>query len=383
MTNAARVTTLFSDMRLYWLLPLVVAAACGEGTDPTGGVRLTGQAVPASTASSPTTSGVQLTLATTLPTGGSASKSASLDTDGRFVIDVPDEIAEASSITATIDASPSARVYRPVILSASFDTLRTRLGRPLLVQRSVNVPATSTFAGNRTVSLFSAFTPPCSDLGNINCDSFYPQRWLTNVALWPEAELPVPLAFDRVTSVGPITDADSVALWNTIAKMHADLGRVVFRPSMLGPGVRPDSAGYVSKTVLVRVDSNLIGVGGVTSWIWDANDNIIGARTRVPRASSFSSPVTLPHELMHALGFTHTCAWPSLMGGHGCVFQQGLQAGDVGAFTLAYAVKRALVSKSPTTNLGDARRGETQVEGFMSSAVLARRPVTPMGAAVK
>lgn len=370
-------------MKLHLLFLAAAVAACGEGTDPTGGVRLTGQAVPASTATSPTTSGVQLTLATSLAGGGSATKSASLETDGRFVIDVPDEIADASSITATIDASPSARVYRPVLLSAPFDTLRARLERPLLVQRSVNVPATSTFAGSRAVSLFSAFTPSCSDLGNINCDSFFPQRWLTNVALWPEADLPVPLAFDRVTSVGPITDADSTTLWTTIAKMHADLGRVVFRPSMLGPGVRPDSAGYVARTVLVRVDSNLIGVGGVTSWIWDANDNIIGARTRVPRASAFSSPVTLPHELMHALGFTHTCAWPSLMGGHGCVFQNGLQAADVAAFTLAYAVKRAVVSKVPTTNLGDARRGETQVEGFMSSAVLARRPVTPMGAAIK
>src|SRR5689334_12304677 len=98
-------------MRLFLLGLVAVAVACDGSTNPSGGVRLAGQAVPASTASSPTTSGVQLTLATTLPSGGSASKSASLETDGRFVIDVPDEIAEASSITATIDASPSARVY--------------------------------------------------------------------------------------------------------------------------------------------------------------------------------------------------------------------------------------------------------------------------------
>jgi hypothetical protein len=83
------------------------------------------------------------------------------------------------------------------------------------------------------------------------------------------------------------------------------------------------------------------------------------------------------------LGFTHTCAWPSLMGGHGCVFQNSLQAADVAAFTLAYAVRRAIVARSPTTTLGDARRGETQLEGFISSALIARRPATPMGAVVK
>src|SRR6188768_165586 len=111
-------------MRLFLLGLVAVTVACDGSTNPSGGVRLTGQAVPASTATSPTTSGVQLTLATSLAGGGSVTKSASLESDGRFVIDVPDEIADASSIAATIDASPTARVYRPVLVSGPFDTLR-------------------------------------------------------------------------------------------------------------------------------------------------------------------------------------------------------------------------------------------------------------------
>jgi hypothetical protein len=57
------------------------------------------------------------------------------------------------------------------------------------------------------------------------------------------------------------------------------------------------------------------------------------------------------------------------MGGYGCSSAAGPTKADVAAFHLGYAVRRTIITNGPTTNFGDALRGEQ----FFESSPLAAR----------
>ena len=101
--------------------------------------------------------------------------------------------------------------------------------------------------------------------------------------LWAASDFPIRLAFDHAATTSPITSADSVALWTVIHQMEADVGRTLFKPVDFSSLTRPDANGYTPKTVLGSVDNTLTGFSGYTNWIWDANQNMIAAKTRDAR----------------------------------------------------------------------------------------------------
>ena len=357
-----------------WTVVLLGSAACGETVAPRPSIApLTGRAIAADGGS---TSGIHVTLVV-LDGGTGVPTTATVSSDGTFVVDVPASGAMGadSLVSVTIDSDPSRRIYRPLLVSGRLDSLRRVLARPLLVPIAVSVPTSALGVDRIPVSLSDAFTLPCTVLANANCDSFYPQRWLSSVALWPTTMLPVGLAFSRVNSAGVISPADSTAFWAGVEQMQRDLGGTYFRPATLAANHVPDDSGYVAGLVTIRVDSTLIGVSGDTEWRWDAASDIVAATVVFPRASAFATRGLIAHELMHALGFSHTCAWSSVMGGYGCAAAPGLTVGDVAAFALAFEVRTATVTDAATTTLGDARRGETQVErALRAPTVRSSRP---------
>jgi hypothetical protein len=206
------------------------------------------------------------------------------------------------------------------------------------------------------VSLQNAFARVCSDDSNANCNSYFPQIWKSSVILWADADLPVPLAFNRAT--GAVSASDSIALWSTIDQMQRELGRQLFVPTDFSLVAAPDANGFSRKAVLVSVDATLSGFSGYTNWIWDGALNMLAAKTRVQRGSFLADRSLMTHELLHALGFHHTCAWITVMGGYGCSSAPGATQADAAAFVLAYQIRRAILATSPTTTLGDALRGE-------------------------
>jgi hypothetical protein len=78
----------------------------------------------------------------------------------------------------------------------------------------------------------------------------------------------------------------------------------------------------------------------------------------------------MSHELLHDLGFHHTCAWSTVMGGYGCSSAAGITMTDAAAFNLAYQARAAIVASHPTTTFGDALRGEQTIEGSPAAALL-------------
>ena len=292
-----------------------------------------------------------------------------IDGVGAFRVDVPLVISPVDSLDLIIDVASGARTYRPIAARVPNIRAVTTALRPLLVPRTSTFSSPTYGASSMVVSLDQAFARVCTDNTNANCNSYFPQVWKTGVPLWSEAELPVPLAFNRIATTSPIGAADSTALWNVIKQMEADFGRPLFKPVNLADLPAPDANGYSSKAVLVSVDATLTGFAGYTNWFWDGSLNMTSAKTRVTQVSLLGNRSLMSHELLHALGFHHTCAWPTVMGGYGCSSAAGPTKADVAAFHLGYAVRRTIITNGPTTNFGDALRGEQ----FFESSPLAAR----------
>ena len=299
---------------------------------------------------------------------------ASADADATGAFDLAAPIGSwGTSLDLIVDAPPGARrLDHPLLAQSSPDAAPGVLLRPLVLPESATF--TSADFGTRTshFSARDAFTVVCTDTANANCNSFYPKSWLSRTPeLWPVTDLPVPVAFNRAASSGTITDADSIAVWQIIGKMQDDLGRALFRPATLSSLVAPNDSGYSFGAVLISIDNTLAPHAGYTNWFYDGQGNIYQARTRVGSESALSLAGLVTHELLHALGFHHTCAWPSVMGGYGCPLLGGATVQDAAAFNLAFALRATIIDHPPTTSLADALRGEQQLE---TSLVASRVP---------
>jgi hypothetical protein len=301
---------------------------------------------------------------------------APIENNGAFELNALFPANLRDSVDLIIDATaPNARRYRPVDARVPPWNIFGPASRPLLVPRDVSFSSPTFGASTATVSLMQAFTRVCQDDANANCSSFFPRFWKTSTvpALWPDAELPIPLAFNHSASTARISAADSIVFWNVVRQLEADLGTSLFKPAMASSLPLPSANGFARGGVLVHVDSTLIaqGFGGWANFVWDgsASQNLIAGKLRLSTLSRFGNRSLVSHELLHTLGFEHTCAWSTVMGGYGCTSAAGPTRADVAAFNLSYQVRRATLSNAATTTLGDALRGEQLIE----NAVLASR----------
>ena len=352
---------------------VIIAAACGSGShEPVAPdlppTHLAGQVVLGSV-----TGGVPALRVTARASDAPThNASAAVDAAGDFDFLAPIEGWNTTSVDLIVDApSGITRAFHPTLWHITADTAGV-VARPFLVPEMVTF--TSNTFGTATVpfSTRAAFTPVCTDTSNANCNSFYPRTWLSFAPeLWPEAALPIAIAFNRAGPTGDISASDSVVLWATIAQMQDALGRQLFTPatiSKLGP---IDGGGFVSGAVVISIDNTLSPGAGYTNWNWDGGGNVFEAKTRVASSAVLASRGVITHELLHALGFHHTCAWPTVMGGYGCVMMDGATVQDAGAFTLAWTLRKTMHDGLPTTTLGDAHNGEQQLE---TSIVASRLP---------
>ncbi len=296
-----------------------------------------------------------------------------LDGNGAFSLGAPLTFGSTDSMKVVVDVAGGTRHFHPILGVAPTTRVVAGALRPMLVPKT-SVFSTPAYASSSVeVSLVQAFQRVCTDDTNANCNSFFPQIWKSSVILWNDADLPVRLAFNTSATTSPISAADSTALWTIIGEMQNEVGRQLFVPATMSSLAPPDVNGFSSKAVLVWVDSTLSGFAGYTNWIWDGNLNMLAAKTRVTANSALASRSLMKHELLHALGFHHTCAWTTIMGGYGCGSAQSVTKSDAAAFSLGYLTRRTILANQPTTTLGDALLGEQVRE---TGVVASRTPVT-------
>ncbi|HEX6575670.1 MAG TPA: hypothetical protein VF042_11940 [Gemmatimonadaceae bacterium] len=120
---------------------------------------------------------------------------------------------------------------------------------------------------------------------------------------WNPSRLPAAVAFKHDRS---ISANDSTAFWAIIGQMERDIGMQLFQPATLAPGSDPED--------MIVVDlKSMPGDEGMTLVTWSTSGGVYDARVHFRAAETLHNPRVVAHEMMHALGFSHTTGWPSLM----------------------------------------------------------------------
>jgi uncharacterized protein YfaQ (DUF2300 family) len=243
---------------------------------------------------------------------GVAADSAAVDSTGRFSIALA---GGRDSVDLWVDAADTtARTFAPARLRIA----AADVGRG---QEIVLVPLRWTIRGGRyagtvvDVPLERAFRGMCRD-----CTGFY--RRVTShadtgrvlLSGWPASRLPLRVAFDRDWNGQRLSAADSVAFWREADDLNQALGVEVFRPVDFA-STAPRADGGPRDVILVWLDPDMRGLSGLGTAV-SSRDDIEYGDVRLNPATLRETDVThglVEHELMHTLGFGHTCAWPSVL----------------------------------------------------------------------
>jgi hypothetical protein len=201
---------------------------------------------------------------------------------------VPDGFRSASA--SDISLSPSEVTLAP-LRSSSPDTLWT-------IERG-------SYAGTTVPLRFDAATS-ARGAGEHFLRLSSRQANEAGVVGWPSGSYPIPVAFRRNRWVSAITPADSMAFWQTLDGMNADLGLTVFRPETVKKGADPEDVVIVDLRDMADRD-------GFSRMSWSSVGELSDVRVTFRDASLLHNSHVVAHELMHALGFGHTTAWKSVV----------------------------------------------------------------------
>jgi len=244
---------------------------------------------------------------------GVLADSVDVDSAGRFTVALPSALAD--SLTLWVDAADSG--------SAAFHAATLRLGPDDLAkeQEIVLVPLRWTvragrYAGREVdVGLARAFSPPCT-----GCSGFYralrapADSGRKRLQGWPAERFPLRVAFDREWNGERVTEGDSSAFWHDAAELNQVFGADLFRPAIYSDAA-PRGEGGPDDVILVWFDPEMRGLGGIGTAVSNG-DAIQYGDLRLNRQAlrrEVISPGLVEHELMHTLGFGHTCAWRSVV----------------------------------------------------------------------
>lgn len=247
-----------------------------------------------------------------LARAGELADSTEADSTGHFAVALAAPFV-ADSVELWVGAGDSA-AYHPA---------RVRLGaaEASREQAIVLVPLrwrirAGRFAGQEVdVRLARAFAPPCA-----SCSGFYRALRVagdsgrTGLQGWPAERFPLRVAFDREWNGERVTAGDSAAFWREAGELEDALGADLFRPATYADAV-PREEGGPDDAILVWFDPDMKGIGGIGTAVSNGADIGYGDLRLNRRAllEEASAPGLVSHELMHTLGFGHTCAWRSVV----------------------------------------------------------------------
>lgn len=240
--------------------------------------------------------------------------SADVQPDGSFIV-LPSKPA-ADTVELFVDAADrERRWYFPSYVRLDAGELGEEL-RFVLVPR-VWIPQTGTYAGRPIqIDLVEAFKPAA----DTSPSSFYARmrvragaRWApaSITVSWPDSALPIPVVFVRDSAGLRISAADSSGFWAALAEMERDYGRKFFVPARydeLSPG---DTARR--SVITVRIDPGLAAMGWGGPGRIRSRSHYYEGNARFRSPSGLRNSFLVVHEMMHVLGFGHTCSWISIL----------------------------------------------------------------------
>jgi hypothetical protein len=180
----------------------------------------------------------------------------------------------------------------------------------------------------------------------------------------PDSAFPIRVAIDP--EVGPrMTPQDSINFWRAARALEATFGRQLFEPASVEAVLDPpedDPHGVM----LVSLDPTLRGDGWGSSAA--QGGDLLGSAVLFRTRTLLSGPdaeALVGHELMHALGFGHTCGWSSVVSDERCRGQRALRASpqDVAHAEVLWAVRRL-----------ERRYGTSQTVAATLAAMASRPP---------
>jgi len=128
----------------------------------------------------------------------------------------------------------------------------------------------------------------------------------TGVVGWRSTRYPVPVAFRHGGSAVAISPADSAAFWNVLDQMSVDFGVQLFRSATVMRDADPAE--------VIVVDVRPMGDKvGFTRTSWSPLGELFDVRVTFRETRLLRDAPVVTHEMMHALGFGHTTAWPSVV----------------------------------------------------------------------
>ena len=238
--------------------------------------------------------------------------SADVDLAGRFVLTLP--VDAADSLEVVVDAADRVRrTHHPALARLHRRDARGEQGF-VLVPRRWTIPA-GRYAGQAVaVSPHRARTPVCD-----RCSVFWvrtqggPPHGPVHWQGWPQSRFPLRVGFDREHSLPAGAAPDSLAFWGAVAAFEDAFGMDLFRPAPYRETLYRGGDHDPGDVVLVVIDPTL-NIPGLTM-VLGRGGSVNFAEVSLQRrgvALGVRGNELVAHEMMHVLGFGHTCSWRSV-----------------------------------------------------------------------
>lgn len=237
--------------------------------------------------------------------------SAAVDSAGRFALSLAG--VSADSLDVIVDAADrDRRTHHPALVRLRRRDAAGEHGI-VLVPRAWTIAA-GRYAGQRVlVRPHLARMPVCR-----RCSVFWVRMQLradgpVGWQGWPMSRFPLRIGFDREHSVPVGATPDSAAFWQAAARVEDAFGMDLFRPVRYAQTLPRHPDDNPDDVVLVVIDPSL-SIAGLTTVLGRSGTVEYAAVSFQRRGSVLGNvgPELVGHELMHVLGFGHTCSWHSI-----------------------------------------------------------------------